>query len=92
VFREIARIRAFIEAETMPQFQGRKLKNAQTLMHDLYGSPVMTNNTVAALLGVNHNVAAALVKDFAANGILKEITGRYRNKVFIFQEYLKLFW
>ncbi len=91
VFREITRIRSIIEAETMPKFQGRKLKNAQTLMYHLYGSPVITNNSVAALLGVNHNIAAALVKDFVANNILKEITGRYRNKIFIFDMYFKLF-
>jgi cell filamentation protein, protein adenylyltransferase len=91
VFREIASIRAIIEAETMPQFQGSKLKNAQTLMYHLYGAPVVTNNAVAALLNVNHNIAAALVKDFVSNGILKEITGRYRNKIFIFDAYFKLF-
>jgi hypothetical protein len=44
-----------------------------------------------ALLGLTLRAANALIKDFERLDILKEITGFKRNRVYVFEEYLKLF-
>jgi hypothetical protein len=48
-------------------------------------SDVMTN------LDVTKQTANALIKDFYNLGILKEQTGYKRNRIFVFEEYLRLF-
>ncbi|UZW57286.1 hypothetical protein NUH86_21450 [Sphingobium sp. JS3065] len=42
-------------------------------------------------LGTTVNTAAALINDLIAYGILAEMTGRQRNRLFVFREYLDLF-
>ena len=38
-----------------------------------------------------NNVSADLVKEFMQKGIIKEITGYQRNRMFVFNEYMDLF-
>ena len=40
---------------------------------------------------VTKQTANALIKDFHNLGILKEQTGYKRNRIFLFEEYLRLF-
>ena len=39
----------------------------------------------------SYKAANDLVLDFVNEGILKEMTGRSRNRVFVFEQYLNLF-
>ena len=48
-------------------------------------------NQVQQLLGVSYKSANDLVSDFVQAGILKELTGQSRNRVFVFEEYVKMF-
>lgn len=91
VFKAILALRANIETERLPRINIRKQENAHHLMRHLYGLAVVRVNDVSKLLSVQHNVATSLVKDFEKFGILKEMTGQKRNKLYIFEEYVQLF-
>ncbi len=44
-----------------------------------------------AMTNLSHKAASGLVQAFTTIGILKETTGYQRNKVFVFDEYVKMF-
>lgn len=91
VFKEIIELRAMIEREKLPHFHVRKQQNARALMQNLYRNPVMNLQQVCDLLSIKHNTATALVKDFEGMEILQEITGRKRNRLYVFNDYIQLF-
>ena len=70
---------------------GKKAQNASKLINMLYQNPIITINEVAHKLNVARNTASTLIYEFEQRGILVEFTGNQRNKVFIFDNYLKLF-
>lgn len=41
--------------------------------------------------GVSINTVSALINDLVSAGVLREMTGQRRNRLFVFQEYLALF-
>jgi Fic family protein len=91
VFRAILILKERIEREVLPRFSHRRLENAQRLVRYLYGRPVLDVKTAKALLDTTTNTAASLVQDLVAHGVLKEVTGHRRNRLFLFQDYLDLF-
>jgi len=91
VFRAILALKERIERETLPLFHVRRQHNTQLLMRTLYQNPVVNIKQVRNLLDVQTNTASALVNDFVKSGILRELTGRKRNRLFIFAEYVQLF-
>ena len=70
---------------------GRKAENARKLILHLYRKPVLSGSTAPKLLGLTPRTANALINDLERLDILKEITGFKRNRVYVFEEYLKLF-
>ena len=70
---------------------GRRTPNALALLDRLFSDPVVSARRVEELLGVSQPTAAALVNDLAEIGILREVTGRKRNRLFAFDEYLRQF-
>jgi Fic family protein len=48
-------------------------------------------NSVAKLLDLTPSAANALIKDLESLGILKEMTGFKRNRLFMFEKYMHLF-
>lgn len=91
VFKEVIALKEKIEREELPHFTTRRQENAQTLMQYLYRNPVVNISMVANLLGVKTNTASMLVNDFVKHGILNELTGKQRNRIFWFKEYLMIF-
>ncbi|MDH3325983.1 MAG: Fic family protein [Gammaproteobacteria bacterium] len=91
VFKDILLMKERLEREVLPHFSTRRQENAQILMQSLYQSPLLNIKMVAELLGVKTNTAAAMVNDFVKHGILKELTGKRRNRTFWFAEYLFIF-
>ena len=91
VFREILALKQNIEQEVMPHFSTRRQANAQMLMQSLYAHPVIDIKRVSTLTGTATNTAISLVRDFVKYGILEEITGQRRNRLFIFRNYISLF-
>ena len=91
VFRAILALKERLEREVMPLFHVRRQHNAQLLMRTLYQNPVINIKRVRNLLNVQTNTASSLVTDFEELGILREMTGHKRNRLFIFNEYVGLF-
>lgn len=91
VFKDILALKERIERKHMPTFHVRRQTNAQTLMQSLYRSPVTTIKMVTNLIQAETNTAASLIDDFVKLGILKEFTGQRRNRLFIFDDYVRLF-
>ncbi len=91
VFRSILAIKERIEREVLPHFSYRRQENAHNLMRHLYARPVVDVKSVCQLLDAAPNTASALINDLVKHGILTEITGQQRNRLFVFHEYLSLF-
>lgn len=70
---------------------GKRAENAQTLIRRLYSRPAIMTNDAAKLLGVSHQASSALLKKLVDDGVLLEVTGYQRNRVFFFARYLELF-
>ncbi len=91
VFKDILALKERLEREVLPYFSSRRQNNAQTLMRTLYQTPLVDIKDVTELLGVRTNTASALITDFVKHGILHELTGNQRNRVFLFREYVSIF-
>jgi len=70
---------------------GKRASQGAVLLHALFSKPIVTIKDVQTMTGLSPRAANNLVKAFIAQGILKETTGFQRNRVFVFQEYMKLF-
>lgn len=65
--------------------------NAVKLLNNLYGSPYVRIKDVEAITGLSNPNAIALIDRICKLGILKEITGRKRNKIFEYTSYVETF-
>lgn len=90
-FRDILAIRERIERNVLPRFSTRRQDKAQALMHRLYARPVVDVNEAARIIEATTNTADALIMDMVAHGVLVEVTGGRRNRLFVFDEYIELF-
>lgn len=91
VFKDILALKEGIERGSMPTFHVRRQANAQALMRALYQTPMVSIKSVAKLIEAQTNTAAALIDDFVKLGILQEFTGQKRNRLFVFERYVRLF-
>jgi cell filamentation protein, protein adenylyltransferase len=89
-FVKIIALRDKMEKDTITSM-GKRLPNAKALLVFLYSKPAVTVSDVTTNLNVTKQTANALIKDFQNLGILKEQTGYKRNRIFLFEEYLRLF-
>ena len=91
VFRDIIALKERIERKTLPVFHARRQANAQALMQLLYRSPIVSIKRVAEHLDTATNTASALMLDFVKHGILKPMTQRRRDRLYVFDDYVRLF-
>lgn len=70
---------------------GRRAGSALALLDELFKRPVVTAKTVERALAVSQPTASTMVAKLQEIGILNEITGKQRNRVFAYQDYLALF-
>jgi len=91
VFKDIIVLKEKIEREVLPHFTTRRQENAQTLIQYLYQNPVVNIKMVAGLLDIKTNTASMLVTDFVKHGVLQDLTGKRRNRIFFFKEYVTIF-
>jgi Fic family protein len=86
----ILELKEGLEANLSQQF-GKKASNASVLLKQLLKNPVIHVRQAQQLLGLSYKSANDLITNFVDAGILKEITGQSRNRVFVFEDYLNLF-
>lgn len=86
----ILELKARLES-ALAQTYGKRAANAVVLLNALFKKPIIHVKQVQMLLSVSYKAANDLVSEFVQNGILKEMTGQSRNRIFVFSEYLNLF-
>ncbi len=70
---------------------GARAGNATIILERLYEQPILQVNAAVDLLNVSYPVANKIVTALAEAGIIREITGQYRNRVFEYTPYIDLF-
>lgn len=88
--RKIVRMREEMR-ETLPGKLGRRSGNGLRLLDHLFRDPIVTVKGVEDVLALSQPAALKLVNVLVDAGILVELTGRQRNRVYEFHDYLKLF-
>jgi len=89
-FKEILRLRDEIEGEKLLSLRNR-IQNGKTLVSHLYRKPIINVKEVEKILDVTTKPANRIIQDFVEMGVLQEITGYKRNRLFLFKDYYKLF-
>ena len=89
VFGRILKLRTDVEQHILSL--GRRAPNARAALNVLYRQPVLAASTLEQELDVSGSTEQALVKDFVRLGILTEVTGQMRDRLYEFDPYLKLF-
>jgi Fic family protein len=70
---------------------GRRSARAQTLIDQLFQQPYVTVRMIETMTGLSQPAANSLANAMEEIGILREITGKRKYRVFSFQEYMELF-
>ena len=79
------------ETDLKIQSLGSRAVNAQKVLEYLYQRPVLNAENVKNVTGLSMPSAYSLIKELEIQGILKEITGGQRSRVYEFTDYLNLF-
>ncbi|MCX6205612.1 MAG: Fic family protein [Bacteroidetes bacterium] len=88
-FKEIIALRVSVETKIITL--GKKQLLAKKLLQNLYSQPITDMQSIAIALNVSIPTVSRLLNDFIRLGILVELTGFKRNRVFVFEQYVKLF-
>jgi len=89
VFRQILVLRT--QSEHALLSLGKRAHSAQQALNLLYRKPLITSADLEQALEISTPTANGLIKELIRLGILKEITGQQRGKVYAFEAYLNLF-
>jgi Fic family protein len=79
------------EVELKIQNNGNRVNYLMKLMDFLYQKPIINAIKVTELTSVSQATAYKILDELVEMKILKEITGGKRGKIFVFNDYIKLF-
>ncbi len=88
-FKFIVKLRQKYEEKIMTL--GHRSKKAQKLLLFMFSNPIIDNKKVMKEINISFNSANRLIKALVDLGLLTEITGFSRNRMFELQEYVDLF-
>jgi Fic family protein len=88
--QKIIELKNTIERERL-LLLGKRSKSAIEFLHKLFTKPVVTIKDVQQMTGLSPKAASSMAQAFVEQNILVETTGYQRNRVFIFNEYIKMF-
>jgi Fic family protein len=77
--------------EEMASTFGKRSQKANLLLQRLFEKPIVHVKQVKELTNSSFKAANDLVNTFVKAGILKEMTGKNRNRMFVFEKYIQLF-
>ncbi len=70
---------------------GRAAGNGHLILEHLYKQPYLAVTDVQEIIGASYTAANNLVSRLVETGILEEVTGQNRNRVFCYQPYITIF-
>jgi Fic family protein len=88
-FEKIVKLRQSCEIKLLNM--GRRAKLGGDLLTFLYARPKVSPSRIKEHLKISHQAAANLIEAFQNEGILKEVTGYRRNRLYAFAKYIELF-
>jgi Fic family protein len=88
-FEQIILLRQKYEQKIMAM--GRRSKMGHKLLLHMFSRPIVGVTQIEKGLNIAYNTANTLILEFLRAGIVKEITGFSRNRLFVLWEYLNLF-
>ncbi len=88
--QDIMLLRQKCEGEYMQKI-GKRAANARILLDTLYSNPIVNAQDVANTLQISLVSAYNLIEAMEENGILKQLNNYKRNKLYCFDEYMRLF-
>ena len=88
-FQKIIKLRE--ESESKILTLGSRAKKGKELLISLYSRPLIEIGDVVKQFNTSHQTAAKLVNSLEKLGILKEISGYKRNKIYHFEKYIQIF-
>ncbi|MEA2088293.1 MAG: Fic family protein [Patescibacteria group bacterium] len=88
-FENIIKLREVFEGKILTL--GKKSKNGRKLLIYLFSDPIISVKDAENALDIKYKAVNNLIEDFINLGILIEKTGFSRNRIFIMNEYIKLF-
>lgn len=89
-FSGILQLKNEIEDSKLPAF-GKNIAMAKQFLYYLYSYPTIAANDIITEFSISKQTANTLIKKFETLNILKEKSGRKRNKMYVFEDYLNLF-
>jgi len=87
---EILLLKENIEKEITATF-GRRSHSALTLLNALFKAPIVTVDKAKEICDLSYKSANDLIVTMQEKQYLKEMTGQVRNRIFLFEPYLKAF-
>jgi len=88
-FEQIIKLRGEYE-QTIMTF-GRRAELGQRLLLYMFSKPIVNISQISKELSIAFNTANSIIQQFSKTGIVKEITGLSRNRLFVLWNYLDLF-
>jgi len=88
--KQVLALKQQVEGERIHAL-GRRIPQAQALLQLFYRQPVQYARDVVAALNASPTATNKLLADLETMGILRELTGYKRNRMFVFSEYLAMF-
>ncbi|MDZ7758251.1 Fic family protein [Rhodohalobacter sp.] len=79
------------DVDKVLQAMGARSANAQKVVNHLYKRPLISADRASEVAEVSMPTAYKLINSLEEHGILYEVTGAERNRLYIFKEYLDLF-
>ena len=70
---------------------GKSSEKGVILLNILYKTPIVRVKDVERIVSLSNPNALLLVDKFVKMGILQELTGQKRNRVFSYQKYISMF-
>lgn len=87
---KILNLKVQIERDMQSNF-GRRSASAQVLLNMLFARPIVRVEEAQNICQLSYKAANGLVSRMQEQGILQEITGQSRNRLFVFSKYLAIF-
>lgn len=89
VFRQILALRTEVEHAVLDL--GKRVPTARAALNVLYKTPLVSSADLERALEISTPTANTLIRELIRVGVLEEITGQRRGRIYAFNRYLKLF-